>query len=164
MNCGGERGERMESDEEEVVDIAEEFSLTPQLSGREQQVLAGLLAGRDGEGSVVSAEYLREKEESVSVGVNGDAGHVMRAPLEIAGITAQRLASVLADGLAARKRTLVMTKTGKKVKTQPDHAVRLKYAELAHKLRGDYPTAAAAGSANLTYEQRLKVVMQRRLT
>lgn len=86
-----------------------------------------------------------------------DAGAVMLMPLQHAGITPARLATALHDGLNARKHVVV----DRKVKRVPDWAVRIKYLELAHKLRGDFPATSKDSSVQVSYEERLMTVMQK---
>ena len=81
----------------------------------------------------------------------------MRLALQAAGITPAFLANTLGEGLKARK---TVTSKGKARKVA-DYAVRLRYLELAHRLRGDMARAEAGTGAEMTYEERLRVVMKR---
>ena len=81
----------------------------------------------------------------------------MRAALEIAGITPANLANVLGEGLRARKTVLSKGKARKVA----DYAVRIRYLELAHRLRGDLTKADTGPAGEMTYEERLRVVMRR---
>ena len=81
----------------------------------------------------------------------------MRTALVAAGITPAFLANTLQEGLKARK---TVTAKGKARKVA-DFAVRLRYLELAHRLRGDMARAEAGSAGDMTYEERLRVVMKR---
>ena len=81
----------------------------------------------------------------------------MRAALQLAGLTPTYLANVLGAGLKARK--TVQSKG--KARKVADYAVRLRYLELAHRLRGDMAKAEAGTAGEMTDEERLRVVMKR---
>jgi hypothetical protein len=127
------------------------------LDGAEKQVLSELMRGA-GAGGGVSVGVIRGNDTNGGDCATGVSGPKMYAPLQRAGITSATLANALYDGLNATKVLVVKGRT----KRVPDHAVRLKYLELAHKLRGDYPAALKeAEQHNQTYEARIMTVMSR---
>lgn len=66
----------------------------------------------------------------------------MERILDEAGATRERAAAVISDAMEAESRQVFYA--GQKgvvyADPSPDHSIRLKAAELAHRLRGDFPT------------------------
>lgn len=102
-------------------------------------------------GELVSTQSITSIRRSDGDAITNASGKVMRAALQLAGVSPSHLANVLREGLACRKH-VVINKLQRKV---PDYALRLKYLELAHRLRGDLVTDTST-TETLTYEQRLR--------
>lgn len=132
------------------------------LSAAQGRMIEALLQGRTGNGPVgvevlegVTDEICRtitRRDESSEV---IKAGEDMRSALVSSGLTVAHLANVLREGLACRKHVVVKGVTRK----LPDYALRLKYLELAHRLRGDL-TAKAPDAGTVTYEERIRRIMR----
>jgi len=102
----------------------------------------------------VSTEIIRRSTSSIEgVEVLG-SGDDMRTRLIRAGLTPSHLANVLREGLACRKHVVI----NNKIRKLPDYALRLKYLELAHRLRGDLNQTVQQG-ATVTYEERIRKIM-----
>lgn len=105
----------------------------------------------------VSTEIVRTITTSMRSAEDEKAVGEIRVALNSAGINAAHLANVLREGLACRKHVQINGKTRK----IPDYALRIKYLELAHKLRGDM-SVKDQGNQDTTYEERLRAIMHKR--
>lgn len=95
---------------------------------------------------------LRKSAGGVSQSSRGTANvtAALSDALEAEGVTAEALACVLSEGLAATRPVISAGKT----RLYPDFSVRHKYLETAHKLRGDFPAAGLDVNVR-SYEDRL---------
>lgn len=132
------------------------------ITEKQGRTIEALLAGQvalpvieEQEQECVSAEIIRRKTSSVSSVEDDVAGDDMRTQLVRAGLSPAHLANVLREGLACRKH-VVIKGVMRKI---PDYALRLKYLDLAHRLRGDLTGQVQQGST-VTYEERIRMIMQ----
>jgi hypothetical protein len=135
------------------------------LDTRGKRVVARLLdtrqVQRNPEGSEESGASVVSAGEITTITRSGSSEHVddtggeMREALEIAGIDATYLANVLREGLKAKKKVRV----GPTLKAIPDYPTRIKYLELAHKLRGDV-ARTTSDSEGPRYEERIRLIIK----
>jgi hypothetical protein len=129
------------------------------LNNRQGSNIKGVLTrSEDGNNHVksVTIEEIRQKPENSEQAMQLPASGGVKKALELAEINPAYLANVLKAGLNARRPTVIQGK----IKRLPDHAVRIKYLELAHKLRGDLDKNKG-DDGPMSYEQRIKVIMER---
>lgn len=124
--------------------------------GRLLSRTAALVPEVEAGGETVSTQSITSIRRSDGDGVTNASGKVMRAALQLAGVSPSHLANVLREGLGCRKHVVVKGLTRK----LPDYALRLKYLELAHRLRGDLQQDNGV-IETLTYEQRLRQVIDK---
>ena len=106
------------------------------------------------EGSAASVGIITRKRTFDLEGERRGAGSEMRVALAGAGVTPVELAHTMRLGLRASKRNAA----GRRL---PDWGTRLRYLELAHRLRGDLVAEKAGSGETVTYEQRLLQVLDR---
>lgn len=129
------------------------------LGEREQSIVANILSGRlkqSGE-SVLTAGIVTRISRSSDDGVVKKTGANMLPAFNAAGINDAFLATTMLKGLKAMK---VVNVKGI-IKRIPDYASRIRYLELAHRLRGDLVTERSGEQQADTYEQRIMAIMQR---
>jgi len=131
------------------------------LTAKQGRMVEALLQGRGPDGlmrpeviETVSSEIIRRNTSSVGSAESVESGVGMRLVLESNGLTSAHLANVLREGLACRKHVVIKGVTRK----LPDYALRLKYLELAHRLRGDLQQQQVQ-SGSVTYEERIRRIM-----
>jgi hypothetical protein len=140
-----------------------------------QRILGQMLTGRktvdaaqrinSGEVEVLTSGVITDLKRKDSSTLTKQSSSTMHAAMKLAGIDSEFLATILYEGLAANKLTTARVnrngKTKNTSKMVPDYAIRIRYLELAHRLRGDLVPTKDGKSAELGYAERIRVIMNR---
>lgn len=126
----------------------------PAITVKQRKYIRGVMAGKSKYQAAVEAGYAENtaNDPSRNVEKQGVKEELNRA-LEKAGITTQRIADKVNEGLEAKKTTFLGQGENSTFMESPDHAIQHKYLETAIKLKGidrEVGMPAALNFFNLT--------------